>query len=282
MKTVGVVGAGTMGLGIVRVCAENDYNVKGYARNINKIETIAKRLESAWSKSVEKGNITEEKKKSFINNVVLSSDFDTLAACDLIIEAVSEEMELKKSLFTRLDDLCPSETVLATNTSALSITEIAAVTKRPDKVIGLHFFNPVTAMKLVEVVPTAQTSEATVEAMMSFVSSLAKEPVRVRESPGFLVNRILAPYMTEAFFAWQEGLASAEDIDKAMKLGAGMPMGPLELADIVGLDVCLKVSEYLHDEFGDSKYRTANCLKQLVRAGHLGVKTGRGFHKYEK
>ncbi|MGX8701013.1 3-hydroxyacyl-CoA dehydrogenase family protein [Caproiciproducens sp.] len=282
VKKVGVLGAGRMGLGIVQVFAEAGLHVVVVDTFPAAVENALKRLASVWSRAVEKGKITEQEKNASLDRVVASGDMKALAECDLVIEAVPEQMDLKKEMFVKLDDICKAETILATNTSALSITEIAAVTKRPKLVLGTHFFNPVPAMKLVEIVPTKETDDVVVDTVMELFSSIGKEPIRVKESPGFLVNRILTPYMTEAFFAYQEDLASAEDIDKAMKLGAGMPMGPLELADMVGLDVCLMVSEHMYHEFGDSKYRPAQCLRQLVRAGNLGMKTGKGFHKYPK
>jgi len=189
-------------------------------------------------------------------------------------------MDLKKKVFKELDEILPPDAILASNTSALSITEIAAATSRPDKMVGMHFFNPVPAMKLVEVIPGAMTSDAVVDATADLAAKIGKEPVKAKESPGFIVNRILIPYMNEAAIAFQEGIAPAAEIDKAMKLGAGMPMGPLALADLVGIDVVLMVCEYFWAEFGDSKYRPSLAFKQKVRAGHLGMKTGKGFYDY--
>lgn len=280
MHKIGVLGAGTMGIGIIQVIAQSGYQVQVTETFPAALEAAPKRLEKAWSKMVTKGRITEEDKSSFLGNVSFSADMAALGDCDLVVEAVPEKIDLKKNLFRQLDELAGPDTILVTNTSALSITEISSATKRPQKVMGTHFFNPVPAMKLVELIPTEATAEETVDTVETFITSLKKEPIRVRESPGFLVNRILITYLNEAFFAYQEGLASAEEIDEAMKLGAGMPMGPLALADMVGLDICLMVAEYLYNEFGDPKYRPANCLKQKVRAGNLGVKTGKGFYTY--
>jgi 3-hydroxybutyryl-CoA dehydrogenase len=200
---------------------------------------------------------------------------------DLVIEAIIENIELKKKIFKELDSICPENVILATNTSALSITEIAAATSRPDKVAGMHFFNPVPAMKLVEIIPGVETSPATISTVVDVCNKISKDPVPIKESPGFIVNRILIPYINEAAILYQEGVASAEEIDKAMKLGANMPMGPLALADLIGIDVCLMIMEYFLNEFGDSKYRPALSLKQKLRAGHLGRKSGKGFFDYK-
>lgn len=203
------------------------------------------------------------------------------ADCDLVIEAALEEMSIKKSIFKELDEICKPGCILATNTSALSITEIAASTNRADKVIGMHFFNPVPAMKLVELIRGANTSQETYDAIKSLCIKMGKAPVEINEAPGFVVNRLLVPMLNEGMYALMEGVASAEDIDTSMKFGAGHPMGPLALADMIGLDICLKIMETLHSEFGDTKYRPCPLLVKMVRAGKLGRKTGEGFFVYE-
>lgn len=280
IKKVGVVGAGTMGAGIAQVTAEAGYEVilvDLTEEFVNRgMETILKN----WGRAVKKGIRTDEE----VNNIKLrltgTTDYDNLKDCQLIIEAVVEKMSVKKELFGKLDGICPAETILASNTSALSITELAASTSRPGQVIGVHFFNPVPAMKLVELIPGAVTTAEIIAAMKEFCSSIGKEAIPVKESPGFIVNRLLIPYINEAAIIYDQGVASPAEIDQAMKLGANMPMGPLALADLIGIDVCLMIMEYFFNEMADSKYRPALAFKQKVRAGHLGRKTGKGFFDY--
>ena len=281
-KKVGVLGAGTMGAGIAQVCANSGIPVVMVDVEESILAKGIRGIYRAWEKAVEKQKLSEEEKQARMSLIEINTDISSFFDCDLIIEAIIEDIEIKKKVFKQMDEICPKDTILATNTSALSITEIAAATARPDKVIGMHFFNPVPAMKLVEVIPGADTAEETVDMVSSLAKEIGKEPVRAKETPGFIVNRILNPLVNEAAIAYQEGVASAEEIDKAMKLGAGLPMGPLALADLVGLDIVLMVSEYFWREFSDSKYRPALVLKQKVRAGHLGVKTGKGFYDYSK
>ncbi|QGT98658.1 3-hydroxybutyryl-CoA dehydrogenase [Candidatus Syntrophocurvum alkaliphilum] len=280
INKIGVLGAGTMGAGIAQVCVEAGYTVVLVDIEQSMVDQGLKGIFKNWDKAVSKGKKTEEDVGKFKGLLTSATDNSNFKDCDIVIEAIIENIDIKKKVMKGLDELCKADTILATNTSALSITEIAASTNRPDKVVGMHFFNPVTAMKLVEVIPGAETSEAVVNTVVELSNNIRKEPVPVQESPGFIVNRVLIPYINEAAILYQEGAASAEEIDKAMKLGANMPMGPLALADLIGIDVCLMIMNYFWNEFGDSKYRPALSLKQKERAGHLGRKTGKGFFDY--
>ncbi len=282
IKKVGVLGAGTMGSGIAQVCAEAGLEVILVEIQDSILQQALSKIGASWQKAVEKGKIDSTIKASREALLKSSQDLSSFKDCDLVIEAIIEEISVKKKVFKAMDEICPDYTILATNTSALSITEIAAATSRTDRVAGVHFFNPVSVMKLVEVIPGSDTSHSTIEAIVNLTKAIGKEPVVAKETPGFIVNRILNPLVNEAALAYQEGVASAEEIDKAMKLGAGLPMGPLALADMIGLDIVLHVTEYFFNEFGESKYRPALVLKQKVRAGHLGVKTGKGFYDYTK
>ncbi|MEN6390387.1 MAG: 3-hydroxyacyl-CoA dehydrogenase NAD-binding domain-containing protein [Syntrophomonas sp.] len=282
IKQVGVLGAGTMGAGIAQVCAEAGLGVVLVDVDASVIEKAIKGINKAWQKAVEKGKLDEAGLSKRIANLADDTDMAQLAVCDVVIEAIVENMEVKKKVFAQLDEICKPEAILSSNTSALSITEIATATKRADRVVGMHFFNPVPVMKLVEVIPGSEAVDEATDAIMALCKTIGKEPVKAKESPGFIVNRLLVPYLNEAAFAFQDGVASAEEIDKAMKLGANMPIGPLALCDMVGIDVLLSVCEYYWREFGDSKYRPSLALKQKVRAGHLGIKSGRGFYDYKK
>ncbi|MBP6492293.1 MAG: 3-hydroxybutyryl-CoA dehydrogenase [Clostridia bacterium] len=282
MKKIGVLGTGTMGAGIIQVLAQNGYEVVLRARRESSVEkgiaTVSKNLD----RLVAKEKMTVADKDAVMARIKGSTDINIVADADLIIEAATEEMESKKALFAELDQLCKPGTIIATNTSSLSITEIAASTNRPDKIIGMHFFNPVPMMKLVEIIKGLATSDETRDSILELTRNLGKTPVEVEEAPGFVVNRILIPMVNEGIGILADGVAKAEDIDQAMMLGANHPMGPLALGDLVGLDVCLAIMEVLHSEYGDDKYRPHPLLKKMVRAGKLGRKSGEGFYNYNK
>lgn len=277
---IGVLGAGTMGAGIAQVLVEAGFAVVLVDVKEEFVTRGVNGILKNWEKAVDKGKLAAEGAAKYRGLLSTATDNQVFADVDIVIEAIIENIDIKKKVLKELDSICAADTILGTNTSALSITEIAAATARPDKVVGMHFFNPVPAMKLVEVIPGVETSPETVATVVDVCGKIAKEPIPIKESPGFIVNRILIPYINEAAILYQEGVASAEEIDKAMKLGANMPMGPLALADLIGIDVCLMIMEYFLNEFGDSKYRPALSLKQKLRAGHLGRKSGKGFFDY--
>jgi len=282
IEKANIIGAGIMGMGIAQALAQQGLEVttcdleksileKGLAKTRQNLESLVK-----------KEKITAEEAEKIISRIKTTTKVEDIGAADLIIEAVSENMEIKKQIFARMDGLCPPTTILASNTSTLSPTEIASATKRPEKVIGMHWFNPPQIMRLIEVVSGAETAAETVEAVMEFSRKVGKTPVRVNEAPGGIVSRILRGYLNVAVDVLAEGVATAEDIDTAMKLGANFPMGPFELIDLIGVDIHTINSDALARELGDLKYRPHALLRKMVRAGHLGRKTGRGFHDYTK
>lgn len=280
VEAIGVIGAGLMGSGIAQVAAESGYRV--VLRDIDAkyvdrgLQAIAKNL----NRDVQKGRRTGEDAQAVLGRLTGTTAMEDLSGCDFVIEAAVEKIDLKKNIFRELGGICRPGVMLASNTSGLSITEIAAASGRPAKVIGMHFFNPVPVMKLVELIKGAETDQETVDTAAALVESFRKEAIFVQEAPLFAVNRILVPMLNEAMFVLMEGVASAEDIDKGMRLGANHPIGPLALSDLVGLDTLLFVTETLYQETGDSKYRPCPLLRKLVRAGHLGRKSGRGFYVY--
>lgn len=281
IKKIMVIGAGQMGSGIAQVCAQAGFHVVLNDMNEAALEKGLGNIEKQLTRAVEKERINDEDKEATLARLTSSSSLEAASDCDLVIEAVIENMDVKASVFQQLDEIAPAHAILATNTSSLPITDIAALTKRPEQVIGMHFMNPVPVMKLVEVIKGLQTSEETYETIRNIAIILGKTPVEVNDFPGFVANRILIPMINEAIYTVYEGVASVEDVDTVMKLGMNHPMGPLTLADFIGLDTVLAIMEVLHEGFGDSKYRPCPLLKKYVKAGWLGKKTGRGFYQYD-
>lgn len=276
-----VVGAGQMGSGIAQVIAQAGFDVKLNDMKQEFLERGIGVITKNLSRDVEKGRKSEEEKEAVLNRISMSLDLKDAFDVDIVIEAATENMEIKQSIFRELDAIAPNHAILATNTSSLPITEIAAVTKRPEQVIGMHFMNPVPVMKLVEIIRGLATADEVYQAVEDMTIKLSKTPVEVNDFPGFISNRILLPMINEAIYALYEGVATKEAIDDVMKLGMNHPMGPLTLADFIGLDTCLYIMEILHDGLGDSKYRPCPLLRKYVAAGWLGRKTGRGFYVYE-
>ncbi len=280
IKKIGVVGAGTMGSGIAQVCAMQGFEV--ILRDIDEkfIRNGINNIEKSLNKFVEKGKITADEKIKIMGRIKTTVNLEGLADVDLVIEAIVENAELKKALFRDLSTITKQETIFASNTSSISITELASASGRGERFIGMHFMNPVPLMKLVEIIKGAQTSEETTKVIVELATKLDKIPIEVNDSPGFVSNRVLMPMINEAIFCVYEGVATPEAVDAIMKLGMNHPMGPLELADLIGLDVCLNILEVLYTNFNDPKYRPCPLLRKMVRAGYLGRKTGRGFYKY--
>lgn len=280
IKQVMVVGAGQMGAGIAQVCAQSGFDVTMYDMKQEALDKGMQLITSLLGRAVEKDRMTEADKEATLSRLTASTSIEDAAEADVVMEAVIEKMQVKKQLFQELDQIAPAHAILATNTSSLAITEIASATNRPDQVIGMHFMNPVPVMKLVEVIRALQTSEATFKAIDQMAKQLNKTAVESADYPGFIANRILMPMINEAIYTVYEGVASIEDVDTVMKLGMNHPMGPLTLADFIGLDTCLSIMEVLYEGFGDSKYRPCPLLRQYVQAGWYGKKTGRGFYVY--
>ena len=282
LQHIGVVGAGTMGNGIAQACAVTGLSVTMIDISDAALARGLKTISGSLDRLVAKGKMSEADRDAALARVTTSTDYASLKGADMVIEAATEDLEIKLRILRQVESLVSDGAVLATNTSSISITQMGAVLNRPDRFIGLHFFNPVPVMALVEVICALQTSEATHARAIEFAKALGKSPITVRNFPGFVVNRILCPMINEAIFVLQEGLATAEDIDAGMRLGCNHPIGPLALADLIGLDTLLAVMNVLHDGFHDSKYRPATLLREMVAAGRLGRKTGRGFYEYAK
>ncbi len=280
IEKIMVIGAGQMGSGIAQVCAAAGYEVILNDLTDDHLERGMTGIQKNLSRQVSKGKLAEEELNTILNKLTVSTDIADAKECDLIIEAAVENMEIKSRIFKQLDEWAPSHAILASNTSSLPITEIAASTNRPEKVIGMHFMNPVPVMKLVEIIRGLATADDVYEEIEAVTHRLKKVPVEVNDFPGFVSNRVLMPMINEAIFTLYEGVAEKEAIDEVMKLGMNHPMGPLTLADFIGLDTCLYIMETLHEGFGDDKYRPCPLLRKYVKAGWLGKKTGRGFYEY--
>ncbi|PIG07422.1 3-hydroxybutyryl-CoA dehydrogenase [Comamonas sp. 26] len=280
IQTVGIIGAGTMGNGIAQACAVSGINVVMVDISDAAVQKGLATVAGSLDRLIKKEKISEADKAAALSRIKVSTSYDDLKSAQLVIEAATENYELKVKILKQVDALVAPEVIVATNTSSISITQLAAATQRADRFIGMHFFNPVPMMALVEIIRGLQTSDATHDAVKAMAEALGKSPITVKNAPGFVVNRILVPMINEAFQVLSEGTASAEDIDAGMKLGCNQPIGPLALADMIGLDVCLAVMEVYLKEFGDSKYRPCFLLREMVAAGRLGRKTGQGVYTY--
>lgn len=279
---VNIIGSGAMGSGIAQTAALAGHNIVLHDTNQDALDRALATIDGSLSRFVKKEKVSEEAKQTALNAIQTDTTLDSCAKADIIVEAVFENIDVKSQVWQSISDIASHDCLLASNTSSLSITEIASFVDTPERFCGMHFFNPVAMMPLVEVVKALQTSDETIAKAKAFVEGIGKSPIVCEDKPGFIVNRLLVPYINDAVHAYSEGVASAEDIDAAMKLGANMPIGPLALADLIGLDVQLAASESLFNEFGDSKFRVAPLVRQMVRAGKLGRKSGEGFYTYSK
>ena len=283
MKNIAVIGSGTMGNGIAHVFAQFDYKVALIDISQPALDKALSTIDKNLDRQVSKGIIDEKKKAATLDNITTYTDMaEGVKEADLVVEAATEDVKIKLNIFRELDKLCPEKTILASNTSSISITKIGAVTNRPEKVIGMHFMNPVPVMKLIEVIRGYATSDEVTAQIMDLSTGLEKSPVEVNDYPGFVANRILMPMINEAIYTYYEGVAGVQEIDTVMKLGMAHPMGPLQLADFIGLDVCLSIMKVLHEGFGNPKYAPCPLLVNMVEAGFKGAKTGEGFYKYTK
>ena len=282
MKKISIIGAGTMGNGIAQVFAMNNYHVNLIDLNSNSLSKGINSIVTNLDRMIKRDIISSDQKTATLDNIITTMEINSAKSSDLVIEAVTENIGIKLKLFKQLDQICSKETILATNTSSISITEIAASTNRPEKVIGMHFMNPVPIMKLVEVIRGCKTSDETTKSIIGISETIKKIAIEVNDYPGFIANRILLPMINEAIEALNTGVAKVNNIDSIMKIGMGYPMGPLQLADFIGLDVCLSILEVMHEGFKDSKYAPSELLVNMVKSGKLGVKSGEGFYDYSE
>jgi 3-hydroxybutyryl-CoA dehydrogenase len=282
MKKISIIGAGTMGNGIAQVFAMNNYHVNLIDLNSNSLSKGINSIMTNLDRMIKRDIISSDQKTATLDNIITTMEINSAESSDLVIEAVTENIEIKLKLFKQLDQICSKETILATNTSSISITEIAASTNRPEKVIGMHFMNPVPIMKLIEVIRGRKTSDETTKSIIGISETIKKIAIEVNDYPGFIANRILLPMINEAIEALNTGVAKVSNIDSIMKIGMGYPMGPLQLADFIGLDVCLSILEVMHEGFKDSKYAPSELLVNMVKSGKLGVKSGEGFYDYSE